>query len=125
MTRQRRGQSLVEGTLVMLVFFALLLGIVDLSQIVFAHQALVERVREAARWGAIHPEAGVEPIRSRIIADGLKPENIVIDFHKSDGIQVIHIEVINFQVPLFAPWWPGLAHRLMNVRPVAITVPVS
>ena len=101
MTRQRRGQSLVEGTLVMLVFFALLLGIVDLSQIVFAHQALVERVRDAARWGAIHPEAGVEPIRSRIIADGLKPENIVIDFHESDGIQVIHIESYKFSSAAF------------------------
>jgi hypothetical protein len=125
MKRKRRGQSLVEGTLVMLVFFALLLGIVDLSQIVFAHQALVERVREAARWGAIHPQAGGEAIRTRIMTGGLTPENIIVDFHEDDGIRVLHIEVVNFQVQLFAPWWPGLAHRLMNVRPVAVTVPVS
>ena len=48
----RRGQSLVEATLVLLVFFALLLGVIDCGQILFAHQALVERVRSAVRWGA-------------------------------------------------------------------------
>jgi hypothetical protein len=35
------------------------------------------------------------------------------------------VEVVNYEAPLFAPWWPGLAHRLMNPRPVAVTVPVS
>jgi hypothetical protein len=120
--RRERGQSLVEGALVMLVFFALLLGIIDISQLVFSHQALVARVSEAARWGAIHPDAGAEPVRKMI---GLPPENVVVDFREIEGVRTIHVEVVNFEVPLFAPWWPGLAHRLMDARPVSVTVPLS
>src|SRR6266446_5834101 len=56
--KRRRGQSMVEATLVLLVFFALLLGVIDCGQILFAHQALVERVRSAVRWGSVHPFDG-------------------------------------------------------------------
>ena len=123
--RREQGQSLVEGTLVMLVFFALLLGIVDISQLVFSHQALVERVRAAARWGSLHPDAGVESVRALIANNNLKPENILVDFREIDGVRSLHIEVVNFEAPLFAPWWPGLAHRLIDARPVAVTIPLS
>ena len=51
MNDRRRGQSLVEGTFVMLLFFGMLLAVLDCGQILFAHQSLVERVRAAARWG--------------------------------------------------------------------------
>ncbi len=123
--RREKGQSLVEGTLVMLVFFALLLGIVDISQLVFSHQALVERVRAAARWGSLHPDAGAEAVRALISTGDLKAENALVDFREIDGVRALHIEVVNLEVPLFAPWWPGLAHRLIDARPVAVTVPVS
>jgi Flp pilus assembly protein TadG len=59
----KRGQSLVEATLVLLVFLAMLLGVIDCGQILYAHQALVERVRIAARWGAMEP-ANRSPIWS-------------------------------------------------------------
>ena len=51
----QRGQSMVEATLVLLVFFTLLLGVIDCGQVLFAHQSLVERVRAAVRWGVVHP----------------------------------------------------------------------
>src|SRR5262249_25448992 len=54
----QRGQGLVESALVLLVFFALLLGVIDCGQVMFAHQALVERVRDAVRWGSVHPYDG-------------------------------------------------------------------
>src|SRR5580700_1799343 len=56
--RSSRGQSLVEATLVLLVFFALLLGVVDCGQVLWSHQALQERVRSAVRWGTMHPYDG-------------------------------------------------------------------
>jgi Flp pilus assembly protein TadG len=46
---------MVEATLVLLVFFTLLLGVIDCGQVLFAHQSLVERVRSAVRWGVVHP----------------------------------------------------------------------
>ena len=55
MLGNRRGQSLVESTLVLLVFLSLLLGVIDCGQVLFAHQALMDRVRGAVRWGIVHP----------------------------------------------------------------------
>ena len=45
---------MVETSLTILVFFALVIGILDLGQMLFLNQTLVERARVAARWGAVH-----------------------------------------------------------------------
>ena len=49
--RNSRGSTMVELTLIFLVFFSLLIGAFDFGQFLFIHQALVERARLAARWG--------------------------------------------------------------------------
>src|SRR5579863_3304149 len=70
MRRGERGQSLIEGTLVFLVFFALLFGVIDCGQVLYAHQALVERVRGAVRWGSMHPYDGTgEQIANLVLYD--------------------------------------------------------
>jgi hypothetical protein len=139
MRKHQRGQSLVEGTLVMLVFFALLLGVVDFGQVLFAHQSLTERARAAVRWGSLHPEAGPEPVRNLVLYGtpetssesgylGLTPDNVRVEFRAveegSNDVETLHVEIINFEAPLFAPWWPDLSHKLMNPRPVSVTAPV-
>ena len=56
-SRQRicdRGSVMVETALIFLVFAIMLLGAFDFGQFLFVHQALVERARLAARWGAIN-----------------------------------------------------------------------
>ena len=50
----RKGQSLIETTLVLAAFMGLLLGVVDLGQMLIMRQSLVDRVRTAARWGSLH-----------------------------------------------------------------------
>ncbi len=134
--KRERGQSLVEGTLVMLVFFALLLGVVDFGQLIFSHQSLVERVRSAARWGSLHPEAGPQSVRNYVLYGGpaqgtstylgIPADNVHVDFRAAEQgeLPTLHVEIVNYEAPLFAPWWPGLSHRLMNPRPVAVTVPL-
>ena len=53
--RGARGQSLVESVLVLAVFLGLMLGMVDLGELLFERQTLAERLHEGARWGAMHP----------------------------------------------------------------------
>ncbi len=56
-SRRRRtniGSVMVETALVFLVFIAMLIATFDFGQFLFIHQALVERARYAARWGAIN-----------------------------------------------------------------------
>lgn len=53
--RRRAGQSLVESTLVLTAFLGLLLGIVAVGESLFVKEALADRARMAARWGALNP----------------------------------------------------------------------
>jgi hypothetical protein len=52
--RGSRGQSLVETTLILGAFMALILGMVGVGQMLFVRQALAERAQDAARWGALN-----------------------------------------------------------------------
>jgi hypothetical protein len=55
---------------------------------------------------------------------GIASENVVVDFRAAEQgeLPTLHVEVVNFQAPLFAPWWP--VGHLMNPRPVSVTTPV-
>jgi len=65
--RQRsRGAVLVEMALIYLVFACLLIGAFDFGQFLFVHQALVERARYAARWGAINDPTDTTSITNMV-----------------------------------------------------------
>ncbi len=52
--RKNRGSVIVESALTFIVFFGMIVGAFDFGQFLFVHQALVERTRSAARWGAVN-----------------------------------------------------------------------
>ena len=52
--RSSRGTVMVETAIIFIAFAVMLIGIFDFGQFLFVHQALVERARSAARWGAIN-----------------------------------------------------------------------
>jgi hypothetical protein len=141
-SRNQRGQSMVEATLVLLVFFALLLGVVDCAQVLFAHQSLVERVRTAVRWGVVHPwkqETGADPIVNLVLYNqteaprgnnaaflGLKPENVVVRHQAATpdrpDDETLGVTIVNFQSQFFSPW---IAQRVVSPRAVSITAPMA
>ena len=66
--RNTRGSTLVELSLIFMVFFCLLIGAFDFGQFLFIHQALVERARYAARWGmATYPSPTNTQIQNMVI----------------------------------------------------------
>ncbi|HEY2845363.1 MAG TPA: TadE/TadG family type IV pilus assembly protein, partial [Bryobacteraceae bacterium] len=121
MTRPRqRGQSMVESTLVLLVFFSLLLGVIDCGQVLFAHQSLVERVRSAVRWGAVHSWDKSDPIVNLILYNqtsapggdtatflGLRPENVVVRHQPATAErpddETLSVTIVNFHAQFFSP----------------------
>ncbi|MGA3204384.1 MAG: TadE family protein [Bryobacteraceae bacterium] len=138
MTREK-GQGLVEATFVMLAFFALLLGVIDCAQVLFAHQALVERVRSSVRWGVVHPWQGPEQITNLILYEqttepraatagylGLKRENVVVRHQPPTADrpddETLTVEIVNFESHFFSP---VIGKTLVNPRPVRISAPVS
>jgi len=64
--RRSRGAVLVEMALIYLVFACLLIGAFDFGQFLFVHQALVERARYAARWGAINDPTNTTSIKNMV-----------------------------------------------------------
>lgn len=51
---RQKGAFLAEAAPALLVFLALVIGLVVVGQILFLRQTLIERARTAVRWGAVH-----------------------------------------------------------------------
>ncbi|PWU11752.1 MAG: hypothetical protein C5B51_02025 [Terriglobia bacterium] len=62
-----RGSAIVELSLVGLVFFLILVAIADFGQFLFFQQAIVERARTAARWGAVTDPANGSAIQNMVL----------------------------------------------------------
>ena len=122
----------------MLVFFALLLGMLDCGQILFAHQSLVERVRAAVRWGTLHPQDGPERVVTYVLYGtpdapvtsipgflGMTEDNVLAEYRKPTDLKpddhLLHVEIVNFKSNMFTPWF---AAALISARPVSMTAPV-
>lgn len=136
---RRRGQSLVESTFVLLVFLAMLLGVMDCAQVLFAHQSLVERVNLAVRWGVVHAWEGPDPVRNLVLYNqtgephettpgylGLKPENVIVTYQPTTAEQpddeMLTVSIVNFETHLFSPW---IAQTLVSTRPVLVSAPMA
>jgi len=140
MTKRIRGQGLVEAALVLLVFFALLIGVIDCGQVLYSHQALVERVREAVRWGSVHTFDGTgdqitnlvlyhqvdEPRAATPGFLGLTRVNVQVKYQpptpdRPDD-ETISVAIVNYQSTFFSPW---MSRTIVNPRPILMSAPMS
>lgn len=135
-----RGQSMIESTLVMLAFFALLFGVIDCGQVLVTHQALVERVRAAVRWGVVRPWDGTgDQIANLVLynqADeprtatdgylGLTRENLQVRYQPSTPArpddETLSVAVVNYHYHFMSPW---VGQTFVNPRPVMISAPMA
>jgi hypothetical protein len=135
-----RGQGLVEAAMVLLVFFALLFGVVDCGQVLYAHQVLVERVRSAVRWGTLHPYDGTgeqvanlilynqldEPRMSREGFLGLTRANVQVRYQPASverpDDEMLSVAIVNYESHFFSPW---IAGKIVSPRPVLISAPMA
>ena len=65
--RRSKGNVIVESSLIFTALFFMILGAFDFGQFLFIHQALVERTRYAARWGAIADPTNTTAIRNVVM----------------------------------------------------------
>ncbi|HEV2202684.1 MAG TPA: TadE/TadG family type IV pilus assembly protein [Bryobacteraceae bacterium] len=138
--RCERGQTLIESTLVLLAFFALLFGVVDCGQVLVAHQALVERVRSAVRWGVVRPWDGTgdqvanlvlynQPDEPRAATDGylgLTRENVQVRYQppipaRPDD-ETLSVAIVNYRYRFMSAW---VTEAFVSPRPVLIAAPMA
>jgi Flp pilus assembly protein TadG len=139
-SRSQRGQTLVEGALALLVFFALLFGVIDCGVMLVRHQALVERVRSAVRWGVVRPwdgngdqianlilfEQTTEPSSANAGYLGLKRENVQVRYQPASpanpDVETLSVSIVNFHYQFLSPW---ITQVFINPRPVLISAPMA
>jgi len=122
----------VEATLVLLVFLALLLGVIDCGQVMYSHEVLQERVRSAVRWGSLHPFDGTGDEVANLILYaqptapgallpaflGLTRANIQVRATE----EVLTVSIVNYRSHFFSPWF---ASPIITPRPVMVSAPIA
>jgi hypothetical protein len=61
LAEDQRGQSLVEFSLVIVVFLVVLMGVVDFGMAIYKFNGVSQAAREIARVTSVHPCAGPSP----------------------------------------------------------------
>ena len=130
----RRGQTLVESTLILISFLALLIGALDFGQVLFFHQSLVERVRSGLRWGAVHAfdesaiknviryNQSTQPTGATAFL-GLTESNITVTRSDIGGLtERIQIAIVGYRFYLFSPF---IAKTFTNDMAVVETLPTE
>ncbi|MBK5295119.1 MAG: pilus assembly protein [Acidobacteriia bacterium] len=138
--RGRSGQALVESALILLVFLTTLIGILDVSQLLFIHQSLVERTRAALRWGMVQPWDGTgAKIQNMVLYQsptapggleppgflGLRRANVLVTrtagTANNPNDERISIAVVNFDYKFFTPF---IARTFQNNSAVLQSTPL-
>ena len=65
--KNQRGSTLVESSLVVTTFLAVMIGIVDVSQFLYTHHALTHRARETVRWAAVQSPLNVDSVKNYLV----------------------------------------------------------
>ena len=120
--RGERGATLVEFTLGAFVFLSATFGVIEVSRLLWTHNALSDATRRAARYAVINPESSAESVKNvavygnpegagaRMVND-LDTDEVVVEYEPSpvtgvfgypDGKVTVSVTgyVFNFAVPV-------------------------
>ena len=117
--RNNRGSAVVECSLILMLLFAILIGIFDVAQVMYVHQGITERVRAALRYGTVNAY-NETAIRNVVLygqhsvptgaqpSFGLTAENVSVSrIGNSTAADRIVITVSNYGYEFISPWIAG------------------
>jgi hypothetical protein len=137
--KNQSGQVIVESALCLLTFIALLVGTLDLGQMLFFHQALVERVRGAVRWASVHQWDGTgDQVTNMVLFGrpddssggasgflGLTRDNVGVNHFDGTAAnpndERITVTIRNYRYNFFSPW---IAGSFTDANPISESAPV-
>jgi hypothetical protein len=107
--RLQAGTAAIEFSLTIVVFFVLVVGILEFGRIVFAWNAAAEATRAGARVASVSTmhSANIAEAMRRVIGD-LKDSQITVDYLPAgcnpDTCEAITVSVLGYAIsPLIAP----------------------
>jgi hypothetical protein len=125
----------MEGALTLVAFVSLFLGAIDIAQILFIHQSLVERVRFAARVSAVNC-CNVDTVKNLVVYGaqaapdnvgtlgywGLTTSNVAVTFAgQNTPEQRVTIRVSGLPYRAHTPMMAGTFNNI----PVQVTIPLE
>jgi Flp pilus assembly protein TadG len=133
-SRKRRGQAIIEGALVLLIMVNILIGILDIGQVLFTRQTFTARVRAAARYGAV-TNADETAIKNMVLygqatvpdgapagAFGLTTGMISVEkLDVGSNEQRVVVTISGFPYRFYTPW----IHGVFTGRNIAASAPLE
>jgi hypothetical protein len=130
----QRGQSAIEGLLILVVLIGMIVGALDFGQMMFLHQTLTERARAAARHAALNP-ADVDGVRNLVLfGDTVAPAGATSGFwgmtpamvrvarrNRNTNEDEMVVTITGYRLRIFSPWIAGSALG----RPIVASAPVE
>jgi hypothetical protein len=132
------GGTLVESALILVIFLSTLLAILDFGQFLFFHQVLTERVRNAAREGALKWQTGCQSdcVKNLVVYDSpsagtyrsvavprLTTASVTVTPPDASLDSRLVVTVSNYQFAIFNPWLNSSGGR--RIRPITASAPVE
>jgi hypothetical protein len=125
---------MVEGALTLFAFISLFMSTLDIAQVLFVHQSLVERVRYAARNAAVSC-CSVDAVTNLVVYGtttapgnggagywGLTPSNVAVTFaDQNTANQRVTIRVSGLDYKTYSPFMVG---SFKNI-PVQVSIPLE
>jgi Flp pilus assembly protein TadG len=90
--REERGRALLELAIGGLIFFIALFGVLELSRLMWTHNALADATRQGARWASINSQ-NVDNVKNMVVygttspAAGAKP---VVHGLTTSNVEVVY-----------------------------------
>jgi len=108
---RQTGGALLESVLTLVVFLALFIGVFDVGEMLFVHQTLTDRARNAARWGAVstYDATSIQnlvlygtttPAQGQAAAFGLTTSNVTVSRPAADVGQPEDRVVVTITYPV-------------------------
>jgi len=65
--KSERGSTMAEFTMVALVFFMLIIGIIEFGRLLYTHNALTDATRRGARYAVLHSDAKTQCVQRVVV----------------------------------------------------------
>jgi hypothetical protein len=118
--KRRTGSTLVESSVVLLLFLVILVGVLDAGQLLFFHQFLTERVRSGARYAVVHSYDAAAIANVVAYADpapapgtsglfGLTPAMVQVNHYDAGTLSDrVAVKITGYQMRFLSPWLAGV-----------------
>lgn len=136
MRRNQKGQAMVETAFILAIFLFTLIAIIDFGQFLFFQQSITERIRLAARYGALNWDKGCDSTCVKNFAvygqssnqnggsfiNNLTTSNISVTMPDTTMDARVVVSVVNYQIRVFTPFF-GV--NSITSRPIVASSPIE